>query len=287
MIPWHENIPLLSFALLRGRCRGCGAAISWRYPLVEALTGGLFLLAAWTLVDPLHGGWRDPSRWLHLGAGLLFLAALVALTFIDLAHRILPDRITKPGMAAGAVLSALLPGLQPGHERIALPPPGAAFLLSLAGILVGYGSLWLVAWAGEKAFRREAMGMGDAKLLAMVGAFTGPLGALLAAVVGFALGLVGGLLHRLSTRDPEFPFGPALAVGGAAVFLDRRDIGFALRQGSDALSDPLGGLIAAVVSGAVLFAIRGRLPRPILLVLSLLVALLAAVNLLLFLWPVC
>ena len=131
-IRWHENLPLLSFAILGGKCRGCRAPIRWRYPAVEALTGGLFLLAAWWIVDPLAGGWREPSRWVHLLAAWFLLADLVALSFIDLDHRILPDRLTKPGMAAGAVFSLLHPDLQPTGWLPGMPPGGAALALSVA-----------------------------------------------------------------------------------------------------------------------------------------------------------
>ena len=272
MIPWYENIPVLSFLALRARCRGCAAPISWQYPLVESLTGALYGLAAWLLVVRPAGGWKDPSKYVLLGIACLYLGALVALTFIDLAHRILPDRITKPGIAAGAILSVAVPSLQPVRWIDALPDPGAALVLSLAGAAVGYGSLWFVGWMGEKAFRKEAMGLGDCKLLAMIGAFTGPVGALLAAACGLVLGLVMGLIERVRTGDEAFPFGPALAAGGALVFLAPDRVLRAFGSGRDLLHDPRVGLGAAVAMAVVLFLLRRRFPKPVLLLLFALLA---------------
>lgn len=270
-IPWNENVPILSFLLLRGRCRGCGEAISWRYPLVEALTGVLFAAAAWLLVVRWPGGALDPARYLHLAAGLAFLGGLVALTFIDLDHRILPDALTKPGMAVGAAFSIALPSLQDPRGLAGLPDPGGALLLSLAGMVAGYGSLWVVALLGEKAFGKEAMGLGDAKLLAMIGAFAGPAGAMLAAGMGLVLGLLMGGGRYVLTRDASFPFGPSLAAGGAAVFLLRREIEGGFSAALESGSDPRVGLGAALACGALLFWMRSRFPRGVFLALLLLV----------------
>jgi leader peptidase (prepilin peptidase)/N-methyltransferase len=285
-IPWNENIPLLSFLMLGAKCRGCRAPISWRYPLVEVLTGGLFALAAWLLLPAGRPEWwTDPAPWVHVAAAFVFLGTLVALTFIDFDHRILPDRLTKPGMAAGAVFSVALAiagegarSLQPTEWIPSLPATGAALLLSLAGMVAGYGSLWLVGWLGEKAFRREAMGLGDAKLLAMVGAFTGPQGALLAAGVGMILGLVLGLVQQARTRDTTFPFGPALAAGGAAVFLAPAGVLEGFRSVAALSSDPRGGLGLAVLCAVLLVMVRGRLPKAMFVGFLVLVLLLAAVN---------
>jgi leader peptidase (prepilin peptidase)/N-methyltransferase len=280
-IAWYDNLPVLSWLLLRARCRGCGMRISWRYPLVEALTGGLFALAAWLVVVRWRGGYADPLRYAHLAAALLFTAAMVALSGIDLDHRLLPDRITKPGMAVGAVASLLLPGLQGPTGRFGLPPAGEAVILSAAGMVVGYGSLWLVGWLGEKTFRREAMGLGDCKLLAMIGAFTGPAGAMLAAGAGMVLGLLLGGLQQLRTRDAVFPFGPALAAGGVGVLLAREEVVEGFLRAREWVADPRGGLVLAALCTGLLFWIRGRLPRPVFLVLLLLMLIMAGLNLLL------
>jgi len=267
-IPWHENIPLLSFLFLRGRCRGCGAPISWRYPIVEALTGALFLAAAWLLVVRFPGGWREPGRWVHLAAGWVLLGDFVALTFIDLDHRLLPDRLTKPGMAAGAIFSVLHPSLQRTEWLPSVPEGGAALLLSVAGMVLGYGSLWLVGWAGEKALRKEAMGLGDAKLLAMVGAFCGPLGVLLAAFAGFVLGILLGLAQLARTGDNAFPFGPALAAGGAAAFLAPRPLAEGILALVDLLHGRWGPAAMTLVLGFLLLLIRRKVPRGLFLALA-------------------
>ncbi len=278
-IPWYENIPVLSFLALRGRCRGCGGAISWRYPLVEALTGALFAAAAWLLVVRWPGGALDPDRYLHLASGLLLLGALTALSFIDLDRRILPDAITRPGTAAGLLLSVLHPSLQDPRGLGGLPDAGGALLLSAAGVAAGYGSLWIVSLLGARAFGREAMGLGDAKLLAMIGAFTGPLGAMLAAALGLLLGLLMGGVRLLATGDASFPFGPSLAAGGAAVFLARREVTDALERAAELGSDPRGGLAVAAACAVLLLWIRTRLPRGVFLVLLLLVAAMTGLDL--------
>jgi leader peptidase (prepilin peptidase)/N-methyltransferase len=271
-IRWHENVPLLSFALLGGKCRGCRAPISWRYPLVEALTGGLFAAAAWLLVVRVPGGVFVPALYGLLAAALAATGLLVALSFIDLDTMLLPDRLTKPGMALGAVASAALgaagdpraflqdPALVPFAT---MPDAGACLVLSLAGMGVGYGSLWLVGWLGEKAFRKEAMGLGDAKLLAMVGAFTGPVGALLAAAAGILVGLVMGLAELVRTRSSTFPFGPSLAVGGVAVLLAPGEVREGLRAFALAtVTEPLALAGLAAVLGAMLLLLRLRKGEP-------------------------
>jgi len=189
---WFDNIPILSFLALRGCCRECGAAISWRYPTVEAGTAALFALAAWrsTSLTDLVIAW-------------LFLAALVAVTAIDLEHQIIPDRITLPGIAVGFVTSFL-------GTRV-------SWLESLIGIAVGGGILFAVI-----VLSGGGMGGGDMKLGAMIGAFLGYKLALLtlffAVILGGAVALAllsAGIRRR---KDP-IPFGPFLAVAGAVAML--------------------------------------------------------------------
>lgn len=137
LIPWYENLPLVSWLALRARCSGCGMRISWRYPGVEALTAGLFL-AAWLW----HGLPLAPVYW-------LFLALMVAATFIDIEHFIIPDEITWGGTAAGLVLSFLVPQMMRTDVR------WQAVLLSLGGAALGFGILWLVVEGGKLAFGRK------------------------------------------------------------------------------------------------------------------------------------
>lgn len=184
--PW-ENIPLLSFALLRGKCAGCGAGISLRYPVVEALTGCGYVLFAVTdgIGYPLV---RD----------LFFFSLLVPIAFIDVDHRIIPDELSLVGLAAGILLSFL---------------PGGAWKESLLGAAVGGGVLYATAAIYEKATGREGMGGGDVKLMAMIGAFLGWRGALVSIFAGSLLGVGGGLwVMRKGTEGLKtaIPFGPYL-----------------------------------------------------------------------------
>jgi leader peptidase (prepilin peptidase)/N-methyltransferase len=213
-IAWHDNIPLVSWALLRARCRTCGISISARYPLVELVTGALAVLAV--------------ARFGAVPLALTcfaFSAALVLITFIDLDHRFIPDEVSLPGIGVGLVVS-LLPG-------------GVGLVDAALGAVIGGGSLWLVAWGYERLTGREGMGYGDVKLLAMIGAFLGwqsvPAVVIVASLTGSVAGLavmldrsgrarlarvwrrlgpIAALASlRRSSRRTEIPFGPFLALG--------------------------------------------------------------------------
>ena len=191
-IAWHDNIPILSFVALRGRCRACGIGIAWRYPLIEALTAGLFVLAYATF-----------GLASALIPALLLLAVLVAITFIDLERQIIPDVITLPGIVTG-LLANLATGAVP-------------WLDAVIGALVAGGLFFAIILASG-----GGMGGGDMKLGAMLGAFLGwqlTLVALfLAVVVGGGVALGALTAGRKGRKDP-LPFGPFLAVGGAAALL--------------------------------------------------------------------
>ena len=200
-IPAWANLPIVSYVLLRGRCRQCRAPISPRYPSVEALTGALFV--AVLLLEP--PGIRLVAHW-------ALVAALVAITFIDLEHQIIPNVITLPGIAAGLVLSVVAP-----------PPAGwleaPGFLNALLGAAVAGGLMWAVAAVYERVQGEIGLGMGDVKLVAMLGAFLGLEAALGILVLGSLLGLAHGLGQiaiRGGGRRTRIPFGPALALAGVA-----------------------------------------------------------------------
>lgn len=195
-IRWYQNIPIVSYLLLRGRCGFCQVRIPVRYALVEALTGFLFMavlyyfgLSAATIV-----------YW-------LFVAALVTITFIDLDHQIIPDVISLPGIPIGFACSFFIPWL--------------SWLDSLLGILLGGGLLFAIAWLYEVLAKREGMGGGDIKFLGMIGAFVGwqavfPIvffASLGGTLIGVPLMLMKGKNSRL-----VLPFGPFLA-GAAVVYL--------------------------------------------------------------------
>ena len=202
--PW-DNIPILSFLLLRGRCRACDSPIAWRYPLVEGLTAVLFAATV--------------SRFgvtLVAATLLLFVAALTVITFIDLDHQIIPNIITLPGIPLG-----LLAGLVLGE------PP---LLDRLIGALAGAGFLYLVLFYGSTFYGQDAMGEGDLNLIAMVGAFLGWRGVVVTILVGCLSGSAIGLaligLGRLRRRE-HIPFGPFLALGAiAAMFFRDRLVGW-------------------------------------------------------------
>ncbi|WP_054284469.1 prepilin peptidase [Gulbenkiania mobilis] len=194
--PWH-NIPLAGFAVLRGRCAACRAPISWRYPMVEALTGGLFALLAY-----------------HYGAGIAFVgyaaftAFLIALAFIDADTHLLPDNLTLPLLWLGLAFN-LYTGRVPLEDAV-------------LGAMLGYGLLWSVYWAFRLATGKEGMGYGDFKLLAALGAWLGwvqvPLIILLSSVVGAVFGVALILMARHGRGQP-LPFGPYLAVAGWVALL--------------------------------------------------------------------
>jgi leader peptidase (prepilin peptidase) / N-methyltransferase len=191
-LAWYENIPVASFLVLRGRCRTCARPIGWRYPLIEALTAVMFA-AAWWFFGP----------GILLVSRLLFGCALIVLFAIDFEHHLLPNVITLPGIVIGFVFSVFA---EPG------------WIASAIGILLGGGSLFLIAEAYYRLRHEEGLGMGDVKMLAMIGAFLGwklvLVTLFLASVSGSIIGVAvmavkrGGLKYAL-------PFGTFLAIGAA------------------------------------------------------------------------
>ncbi|WP_310449605.1 A24 family peptidase [Sulfuritalea sp.] len=187
-----ENIPIVSWVLLRGICKGCATPISVRYPLIEALTGLLFGLAAW------HFGFSAAG----LGA-LVLVAALIALTGIDFDTQLLPDDITLPLLWIGLALNAF--GVYTDLKS------------AVIGAMAGYLALWAVYWGFKLTTGKEGMGYGDFKLLAALGAWLGwqmlPLTILLSSLVGAAVG-IGLMVFARHNRNVPIPFGPYLAASG-------------------------------------------------------------------------
>jgi leader peptidase (prepilin peptidase) / N-methyltransferase len=192
----RDNIPVVSWLLLGGRCRICRAPISARYPMLE-LTNGVL----WALV------FLRAPHWPELLGGVFFASACLALAAIDLEFQILPDRITLTGLAAGILLSFFSKTRTPGS--------------ALLGAAVGGGGLFLIAFLYEKIAGQEGMGLGDVKMLAMIGAFLGPVGVLMtvlaASLSGSVVGIAAIALGR-GDRKMRLPFGVFLAAGGVAAF---------------------------------------------------------------------
>ena len=217
-ITWYDNVPLLSYALLGGRCRHCRATISARYPVVELLTGVLFFVFVWRL------GLSLPAVKF-----CLLSALLVGLTFSDLEARILPDEFTLGGTAAGLVLAWFLP-VNDDIAQVLLWLAGvrgnlhwASVAEALLGAIVPGLFLWFGGWLYFKLRHREGLGLGDVKLVAMAGAFLGLHGALLMLIAGSLAGsLIGYAYIRFTHKDPatyELPFGTFLGLAGIAVAL--------------------------------------------------------------------
>jgi leader peptidase (prepilin peptidase)/N-methyltransferase len=228
-IAWHDNLPILSWAILRGKCRSCRGPISVRYPFVEALTAAFFAYLAYRIVVG-PGRVDDGAAWMHLGASALFVSALLAATFIDIDHTIIPDRITKPGMIAAPFVSLLDPALHRTDWIPDMSRPVASFLLSVAGIAAGAGAIWGIGFLGALVFRKKArehggaMGFGDVKFMGLVGGFLGPVGVLLAILIGCVLGTVVGIPRLLFSKQHWIPFGPFLSAGAVSVLLYRPEI---------------------------------------------------------------
>ncbi len=190
LIAWYDNIPIVSWLLLRARCRHCALPIPWRYPLIELATGLLWALAWWH-----HGPTIEAFR------AAVFGTILLGIAMTDAREYIIPDEFSIGGAVLG-ILFAVFGG--------ALPWTGA-----LLGAAVGFGLLWGVAVLGAKAFGQEAMGGGDIKMMAMVGAFLGWQGVLLTLFLGSVGGVLIFLPLRLLGRDKLVPFGIFLALGAA------------------------------------------------------------------------
>ncbi len=217
-IAWYDNLPILSFLILRARCRQCGTKISCRYVLVELLTAVLFLLV-WLKFgrpwDPRPLGLAPVASLGVIFSLWLVVSGLIVGTFIDLERMILPDRITWGGIALGLVLSGVWPEL---HAPPSFPnsfPIGLGLMRSLEGAALGFGLLWAVAVIGRMIFKRDAMGFGDVKLLGAIGAFLGWQAVLFTVMISSFAGSLVGLslvLSRKKKMQSRIPYGPYLAL---------------------------------------------------------------------------
>jgi leader peptidase (prepilin peptidase)/N-methyltransferase len=193
-IAWFDNVPVLSWLVLRGKCRGCALPISPMYPAVELLTGATWALMAWAYPLELEGL-----------RGALFFTILLGIALTDAREYIIPDEFTWGGLAVGLLFSLVggLPTLLP----------------ALLGAVTGFALLWLIGFAGQLILKEEAMGGGDVKMMAMVGAFVGWQGVLLTIFLGALLGTIIFLPLSLLGRKKLVPFGVFLSVGAAATWI--------------------------------------------------------------------
>lgn len=205
-VAWYDNVPVLSYLWLGRKCRHCKAPISWRYAAGELLAASLFLIFYF----------RFQGNWGWMLIGWFLSAALIVCTFIDFDYFIIPDEISLPGIALGLLVHVVFPALT-GHSGHV-----AALVWSALGAVAGGGLLWLVAVIGRRLYGKDVMGMGDVKLMAMIGAFLGWKLVLLAIFMGSLAGSIVGICLVLSKKSgwqSRIPFGPYLSVGSLLALL--------------------------------------------------------------------
>lgn len=215
MIAWYDNIPVLSFAVLRARCRHCGTSIAWRYPIVEAATAVSF---AWVMA---HGGLS-----LMTLKYCIFAAIMIGLIFSDLETLLLPDELTIGGFVIGLILAVFVATPDSTFHLVAdllgyrMGTRAGSIGEALFGAIVPAGMLWFGGWVFEKVRHKEGLGFGDVKMLAMIGAFLGIRGTLVAIILGSIAGSIIGIAFiKLTGEDAAtypLPFGSFL--GAAALF---------------------------------------------------------------------
>jgi len=196
-ISLKDNIPLISYILLKGRCRNCKSKISIRYPVVEFLTGLIYLI-----IYLIYGLSIQSLIYIILSS------ALVIIAFIDLNEQIVPDVISLPGIVIGFIISFFVPYI--------------SFINSALGVIVGGGIILVIGLAGSVIFKKEAMGGGDVKLAAMIGAFLGWRYIIISLFLGFFLGALAGIfliLSKIKNKEDVVPFGPFIILGSFITLL--------------------------------------------------------------------
>jgi leader peptidase (prepilin peptidase)/N-methyltransferase len=212
-IAWYDNIPVLSYILLRAKCRHCGARIPLRYPVVELATA-----IAFAICIAVFG--LTPTAFKYA----LFSAIMITLIASDFEERILPDEFTLGGALLGIIVAWFVP-LRGEFALLVVPytlgPRWVSVVESLIGAVVSSGSIWLAGWLYQKFRHREGLGLGDVKMIFMIGAFLGLPGALLTLIAASLIGAVGGLLYiylaRKEASTYELPFGSFLGAAGIAI----------------------------------------------------------------------
>ena len=224
-IKWYQNIPILSWLALRGKCANCRAPISPRYILIELLGGLLFLAALVRMIPNIchHGGslvihpGSFMNAWVALLVSWIWISLMIVGSMIDYDHKLLPDFVTIGGMILGVAVGVgdSLASVLAGHDIT-----GVWFLAvdTIGGLALGFGLLWLIRWLGSIAFKREAMGMGDVFLMGAVGALFGPVAVLVTLILSSVFGSVVGLSMVALSKTKfgkfvEIPYGPYICMG--------------------------------------------------------------------------
>ncbi len=219
-IVWYHNVPVVSFLFLQGKCHSCGRPIPWRYPLVEITAAALFGMVGWRY------GWSvDTVKW------LLFESILLVLFWTDIEERLLPDELTVGGTVAGLALAFVVP-VHAGLIDFLLRHWAAqwrSLVNALSGAFILAVPLWLFGWLYSAVRKRDGLGFGDVKLLALMGIFLGMDAGILALLAGAIGGSILGVAYVLATRQDmrtyELPFGSFLCAGAALVPLVTRLVG--------------------------------------------------------------
>ena len=225
-IKWYQNIPILAWLALRGKCGNCKAPISPRYILVEALGGCLFLAAFVRMIPnfchqgglpAVHPG-SFMNAWIALLVAWIWISLMIVGSMIDYDHKLLPDFVTVGGMILGVVVGVgdSHAGILVGHDIAGGWWFPAAD--SVGGLAFGFGLMWLIRWLGTKAFKREAMGLGDVFLMGAVGALFGPVAVLVTLILSSVFGSVVGVSMIALSKTKfgkfvEIPYGPYICMG--------------------------------------------------------------------------
>ena len=214
MIKWYDNIPIISYFILKGQCRNCQNKISKQYWIIELITAILFSITYYYVgISAL------------LFPYLFFIACSLIATIVDFRYKIIPDQVTVGGMIIGLIWSFFVPEL----HNVSLISDGwmnnfEALGYSLKGILIGGGILYCVAWIAEKILKKEAMGGGDIKLLAMIGSLFGWKIAVMAFWIAPFFGLISGIIEKIKTGKNEIAYGPFLILGAFIALIFKEEI---------------------------------------------------------------
>jgi leader peptidase (prepilin peptidase)/N-methyltransferase len=227
-IAWYDNIPLVSWLVLRGKCRQCGAPFSFRYFVVELLSGLLFAAVMMKYVSVVTAKGHVAAGIAALVLHWLMVAGFIVLTFVDFDEKIIPNSVTFPGMVAGLIASFAVPTLVARYPAN-LPDIShwKGLLQGGIGLVAGGGIMWLIAVVGKAACKKEAMGGGDLKLMAMIGAYMGWQLVLLVLFVSALVGTLVGvtlIVVRRAGWSSQIPFGPYIVLAALVAFFVGPDL---------------------------------------------------------------